>query len=208
MLPHRHFSRSPLRIIRVLAYPYYTRSVSVLVPLWLLLAVLGAYVCGLDAVLGPMLAVLGPMVVVLGCSWAHVGGPGPHLEPMLAVWNALGALWAVLGRSWGSCWRSWVALGLLRPVLGRSWGLSWRYWAALEAYVGGLGPLCWRSWAALEANVVENIKNMATLNMCLLPERVHNLRPWCRSWPALGYSVGGLKPLWGPMLGVLGRSWG
>ena len=103
-------------------------------------------------------------------------GPGPLLEPMLAV----------LGRSWGLCWRSWAALGAYVGGLGpknaknmatlkmclfferegdlRLWDRSW---ATLGAYVGGLGPLlepmlevlgrswglCWRSWATLGAYV-------------------------------------------------------
>ena len=60
---------------------------------------------------------------------AYVGGLGPLLGPMLAVW----------GRSWGLCWRSWAALGPMLAVLGRSWDLCWRSWATLGAYVGGLG---------------------------------------------------------------------
>ena len=91
-------------------------------------AALGAYVGGLGPLLGPMLAL-----------WACLGGLGPLSVPMLAV----------LGLSWGR-------LRLLLALCGRSW-------AALGAYVGGLGPLsgpmlavlgrswvpCWRSWSLL-----------------------------------------------------------
>ena len=38
-------------------------------------AALGAYVGGLEAVLGPMLA-------ILGRSWASMGGPGPLWGPL------------------------------------------------------------------------------------------------------------------------------
>ena len=135
-------------------------------------------------------------------------------------------VWVVLGRSCGLCWRSWAALrayvgrlesllgpmlailgplgtyvgglgpllGLMLAVLSRSWGLCWRSWVALGAYMGGLGP--------------ENAKNMATLKMCLFPQRERDLRPGGRSSVALGADVVGLGPLLGPMLAVLARSWG
>ena len=38
-------------------------------------SLLGAYVGGLEAVLGPMLA-------ILSCSWASTGGPGSHVGPL------------------------------------------------------------------------------------------------------------------------------
>ena len=137
----------------------------------------------------------GPLWAVLGCSWGLCGRSGAEkCEERGCLENVLiskagarsAASGAVLGRSWGLCGRSWAALGayvggiepLLGPmfaILGRSWGLCWRSWAALCASVGRLGRspgLCWRSWAAL------------------------------------GAFVGGLGPLLGPMLAVLGRSWG
>ena len=55
-------------------------------------------------------------------SWASVGGLGPLLGPMLAVF---GPMLAVLGRSWGLCWRSWSVLGPKWSVMGRS-GRSWK----------------------------------------------------------------------------------
>ena len=78
----------------------------------------GAYVGGLEAVLGPMLA-------ILSCSWASVGGPGPI--------GGLGCTWVALG----------AYVGDLELLLG----LYWRSWAALGAYVGGLGPLLGLMWA-------------------------------------------------------------
>ena len=98
-----------------------------------------------------------------------------------------------MGRSWSLCWRSWVALGPyvgdLRPLLG----LYWRARAALEAAMCGPGPLlesmlavlgrswslCRRSLAALGTYVgglgPKNVKNMATLKMCLFLERERDL---------------------------------
>ena len=46
---------------------------------------------------------------------------------------------------------------------------------------------------------------MTTLKLYSFLERERDLRPRGRSWPALGPSVGGLRPLWEPML--VGRSW-
>ena len=97
-------------------------------------------------------------------------------------------------------WPVWV-------VLGRSWGFCVRSWAALGAYVGGLGAvlgpmlailscswgLCVGSWAALGANVRGP---RPSWDLC-----------W-RSSAALGAYVVGPGPLLGPMLAVLGRSWG
>ena len=181
------------------------------VPVWV---VLGRS-CGLCwrswAALGAHVGGLGPLMVTCWKSWGilgpYVGGPGPLLGPLLEV----------LGRSCGLCWRSWAALGPLRAVLGRLGayvgglgpllGLCGRSWAALGAYLGGLGlllgplravlgrswDLSWRSWAALGADVgglgPKNVKNMATLKMCLFLERERDLRPRGRSWVALGVSV-------------------
>ena len=97
-------------------------------------------------------------------------------------------------------WPVWV-------VLGRSWGFCVRSWAALGAYVGGLGAvlgpmlailscswgLCVGSWAALGANVRGP---RPSWDLC-----------W-RSSAALGAYVVGPGQLLGPMLAVLGRSWG
>ena len=148
------------------------------------------------------------MLAILGRSWASTLGPGALLAPLCGrSCAALGAYLGGLGRSWGLSWRSWAALGAyvgglgpknaksmptlkmyvflererdLRPegglgpllglmlaVLGRSWSLCWRSWAALGTYVGGLGP--------------NNVKNMATLKMCLFLERERDLRPGGRS---------------------------
>ena len=115
------------------------------------------------------------------------------------------AVWVVLGRSWGLCVRSWAALGayvgglgvlgpmlailscswastggpgpLLGPlcvVLGRSWSLCWRSWAVPGLYARDLGQL-------LGTKRLQNAKNMATLKMCLFPERERDLRPQGRS---------------------------
>ena len=65
-----------------------------------LLAVLGAYVGSLHAVLGPMLGVLRRPWGPCWRSWAALG-------PMLAVF---GRLKAESGNSWGLCWRSWAVL--------------------------------------------------------------------------------------------------
>ena len=121
-------------------------------------AALGASIGSLGctwAALGAYVGDLGPLLGLYWRSWAALGaavcGPGPLLEPMLAV----------LGRSWDLCWRSWAALGAyvggLEPKTvknlatlkmclfpGREHdlrprGAVWdRYWS-----------LCWRSWAAL-----------------------------------------------------------
>ena len=59
--------------------------------------------------------------------------------------------------------------------------------------MGGLGP--------------KNVKNMATLRMCLFLERERDLWPRGQSGAALGACLGGLGPLLEPVLAVLGRSW-
>ena len=59
--------------------------------------------------------------------------------------------------------------------------------------MGGLGP--------------KNVKNMATLKMCLFLERERDLWPRGQSGAALGAYLGGLGPLLEPVLAVLGRSW-
>ena len=171
----------------------------------------------------------GPVWMVLGHAWdlcvrswaalgAYVGGLGRSWDLCWRSWAVLGPLRAVLGRSWslyrrswlhlggswGLCWRSWAALGPLLSVLERSWRRCVRSCAALGAYLGGLGRswgLSWRSWAALGAYVgglrLKNAKSMPTLKMCVFLERERDLRPG-----------GGLGPLLGLMLAVLGRSWG
>ena len=82
-------------------------------------------------------------------------------------------------------------------------GLRVRSRAAFGTYVGGLGALlgpmlavlgrswalCWRSWAALGPMLAVLGRSWA---LC-----------W-RSWAALGAYVGGLGPLLGPKLAVLG----
>ena len=103
------------------------------------------------------------------------------------------------GPSWGLCCRAWAVLGPLfgamLAVLGRSWGLCWRSWLLLGpllAVLSRLGP----------KNVEEHDypKKRAYFSsgsaICGLG---------VRSWAALGPSVGGLGPLLGPMLPVLGR---
>ena len=80
--------------------------------------------------------------------------------------------------------RSWAALGAYVGGPGAVLGLCWWSGGGLGTNVGDLGPLLglyWRSWHALGATV--------------------------RSWAALGAYVGGLGPLLGPILAVLGRSW-
>ena len=78
-------------------------------------AALGASIGGLGctgAALGAYVGDPGPLLGLYWRSWAALGaavcGPGPLLEPMLAV----------LGRSWGLCWRSWAALGAYVGGLG------------------------------------------------------------------------------------------
>ena len=79
------------------------------------------------------------------CAWsqavlmASVGGLGPLLGPLLAVW----------GRSWGLCWRSWAALEAYVGGLGPFWDLCWRSWTAPMAYVGGPGALSGPTLAVL-----------------------------------------------------------
>ena len=101
---------------------------------------------------------------------------------LAALGAFVGGLVPLLAHSWDLCRRSWAALEACVGGLGRSWGLSWRSWAALGAYVGGLG--------------LKNAKSMPTLKMCVFLERGRDLRPG-----------GGLGPLLGLMLAVLGRSW-
>ena len=113
--------------------------------------------------------------------------------------SLLGPLCVAPGRSWGLCWRSGGGLGTYVGDLGPLLGLYWRSWAALGPAVCGPGPLlepmlavlsrfwglCWRSWAALGTYVgglgLKHVKNMATLKMCLFPERERDLRPGDRS---------------------------
>ena len=125
---------------------------------------------------------------------AYVGGLGPLLGPV----------WAVLGCSWGLRGRSWPLSGPLLAVLCRSWGLCWRSWAALGTFVGGPGP----SWA-------EKCEEHSYLENVLISRAGARSAAWgsvlscswglCgRSWAALGTYVGGLVPLSGPKLAVLG----
>ena len=83
---------------------------------------LGAYVGGLEPLLGPMLAVFGRSWGLCGPSGVEKCEEHDYLEHVrISRAGARSAAWgAVLSRSWGLCCRSWGALG---------------------AYVGGLGPL-------------------------------------------------------------------
>ena len=97
------------------------------------------------------------MLAVSGSFGPYVGGLGPLLGPIFEVLGPLGTYVGSLR----------PLLGPMLAVLGRSWGLSWRSWVALGAYMGGLGA--------------ENAKNMATLKICVFPERERDLRPGGRS---------------------------
>ena len=85
---------------------------------------------------------------------------------------------AIFGCSWASTGGPGPLLGPMLAVLDRSWGL------------------CDRKMK----------KNMAALKLCLSLQRECDLRPPERSWAALGAYVGGLGPLMGLFLPVLGRS--
>ena len=71
-------------------------------------------------------AVLGNFLGDLCRSWASAGGPGPLLEPMLAVSN----------RSWDLCRRSWAALGAFAGDLGQLLGPVLAALGCLGAFVG------------------------------------------------------------------------
>ena len=118
------------------------------------------------------------MLAVLGRSWALMGGLEPLLGPLCPVSIALGGYVGGLG-----------PLGPYVAGLGPLLGLCWRSWAALGAYVGGIEP--------------KNVKNMATLKMCLVLERERDLSPRGQSGAALGSCLGSL----GPLLGSCWRSW-
>jgi len=95
-------------------------------------------------------------------------------------------------------------LGPLRAVLGCPWGLCWLSGGSLGTYVGDLGPLFGlyaRSWAALGASIdgPKEVQNMGTSKRCLFLEREDDLRPWGRSWHALGACLGDFGPLLGLM---------
>ena len=79
-------------------------------------AALGAYVCGLGSLLGPLWAVLDSSWGLCGRSWVALGASAGDLGPLL-----------------GLCWRSWAApwafVGDLGPLLG-----------PLLAVMGRLGP--------------------------------------------------------------------
>ena len=146
---------------------------------------------------------------------------------MLAIlscsWGLYRRSWLHMGGSWGLCWRSCAALGPLLPVLGRSWGCSLRSWAALGANVGGLGPLLEPMWAVLgcswglsgrsradkceEHSYLENVCISRTgARSAALGSVLSRSGSLCwRSCAALGTYVGGLGPLLGFMLVVLGR---
>ena len=141
---------------------------------------------------------------------------GAVLGPLRAV---LGHSWGLSRRSWDLCWRPWAALGLLLEVLGRYWGCCVRSWAALGTYLDSLelllGPLlgpifadCGRSWSLCGRSAAKKPKDVATLKMCLFLERERDARLEGRSWRALRAYVDGLGLLLGPLLAVLGRSWG
>ena len=68
-------------------------------------------------------------------------------------------------------------------VWGRAWSLCWRSWAALEAYVGGPGRSGAEMWPKPERETASGGRS-------------------------LGAYLGDLGLLLGPMLAVLGRSWG
>ena len=74
------------------------------------------------AALGAYVGDPGPLLGLYWRSWASLGaavcGPGPLLEPMLAV----------LSRSWNLCWRSWAALGAYVGGLGPLLGPMWAVW--------------------------------------------------------------------------------
>ena len=126
-------------------------------------AALGAYVGGLEPLLGLMFSILGPLLAVLGRLGLEKVEEHDYLENVLIsrAGARSAASGAVLGRSWGLCGRSWADLGsyvgslgpLLEPmfailgpllaVLGRSWPLCWWSWPLLGPMLtalGGLGP--------------------------------------------------------------------
>ena len=138
----------------------------------------------------------------------------------------MGPMLAVLGRSWGLCARSWAALGAHVGGPRPSWDLCWRSWATLRAYVGGLGPLLGHmlavlrcSWGLYGRSEAEKCEEHGYLENVLISRAGARSAAWgsvlscswslcCWSWAALGAYVGGLGPLLGLMLAVLGRSWG
>ena len=87
---------------------------------------------------------------------------------------------------------------------GRSRGLCWRSCATLEAYVGGLGPLLGPLWAMLGCSWGLRGRSWQ-LSGPLLAFLCCSWGLCWRSCGALGAYVGGLGPLLGPMLAVLGR---
>ena len=122
---------------------------------------------------------------LLGLCWrsgaalgSYVGGPGPLLAPMLAVLGPLGTYVGGLG----------PLLGPMLAVLGRSWGLCWRSWATLRAYVRGPRP----SWDLRSRKI----------RRTWLPSKC----AYFSSGSAICDIGGGLEPLLGSMLAVLGRS--
>ena len=122
---------------------------------------------------------------------------------------------ATLGRSWVSHGCPGPLLGKLCAILGRSWNLSWRSWAALGAYLCGDGPLLGptfadrgRSWSLCGRSGAKTSKDIATLKTCLFLRQERDVRLGGRSWGALRAYVDGLGLLLGPLLAVLGRSWG
>ena len=125
----------------------------------------------------------GPLLWLCGRSCAALGasvcGPGPLSGPLCAI----------LVRSWVSTRGLGSPLRSLYAVLGRSWSLCWRSWGGLGCYVGDLRLHLGTMW-------LKNAKEMATLKMNLLS-----------SGRAICGLRGGLRPLLGPLLEVLGCSW-
>ena len=90
--------------------------------------------------------------------------------------------------------------------LGVSRGLCRRSWVAFGAFVGGPGPLLGPMQAVLGADQGLSWRSWAALAAYLRGPRPSWDLCW-RSWATFGAFVGGLGPLLGPMLAVLGCSW-
>ena len=105
---------------------------------------------------------------------------------------ALGASEGGLGRDQGEKRPKPGKVAQTRAGAGPNGGLG-ALLGGMLAILGRSCGLCWRSWAALGAKVRGP---RPSWELC-----------W-RSWAGLGAYVGGLGPVLGPTLSVLGRSWG
>ena len=131
---------------------------------------------------------------------------GPNVDGQVFCLSIFSSTFSIDSRprsSRGLCWRSWTALGAyvgglgsgsgpMCAVLGADRGLSWRSWG-----------LSWRSWGLSRQSQGQSGRSWKRSG-----RKVAQTQAGKRSGQESGAYVGGLGPLLGPMLAVLGCSQG